>query len=384
MAEPIEPPASSAHRPFLEFRPLLRALGIASDARKLILATVGLVLFYAGRFAVEGMFNPPKPGLPSSLPGVIFEGPRLAPITSLSEAAGHVSDVYLTIVAPFARMFTRGVGPVGWFRSALVALWAATVWGIVGGAMARIAVVQAAIDRKIGLRKALRFAIGKVGGLIGAPLIPTLAVAFLAVGCALFGVIYRIPAVGGVVASILGFVPIALGLLMALVLVGLALGWPLMHATIAAEGEDAPDALSRSYSYVNQRLARYAAHVAASLAIGSLGLLAVMAFARVVVSLADWGVALGAPDLENSGESARFGRSFWDRFVGLVVLAWAYSYFWSSASIIYLILRRDVDGTAWHDVYLPEHDADTFDDGPGPCPVTRGSKAVDDAEAIER
>jgi hypothetical protein len=144
---------------------------------------------------------------------------------------------------------------------------------------------------------------------------------------------------------------------MALILIGLALGWPLMHATVAAEGEDAPDDLSRSYSYVNQRLARYAAHLLASGLIGVIGLALVSAFAGVVVALADWGVGLGGSSILDP--TSRAGL-FWRGVVGLVVHAWAYSYFWSASSIIYLILRRDVDGTTWHDVYLPEDDAETF------------------------
>src|SRR6185437_11793011 len=104
----------------------------------------------------------------------------------------------------------------------------------------------------------------------------------------------------------------------------------------------------------------YVAHWLASLAIGSIGLFVVIVFARVVLALADWGVALGAPESIPSNELAASGHLFWTSFVGWLVHAWIYSYFWSAASIIYLILRRDVDGTAWHDVYLPEHGAETF------------------------
>ena len=33
---------------------------------------------------------------------------------------------------------------------------------------------------------------------------------------------------------------------------------------------------------------------------------------------------------------------------------WIYGYFWTSATIIYLILRQDVDGTPWHAIVPPE------------------------------
>lgn len=351
------PPA----RPFLEIRPLLRAPGIASDAKKLILAVVGLLALQAGWMILARGFGGDPPSFPAFAidPAAGFV-PDLS-AAGLGGAAAFVAEPYRVVLAPFVPLFGGGLGLSGWFQMALMALWAAAVWGIVGGAIARIAVVQASGEGRVGLGSALRFALGKAASLIGAPLTPMLAVALLAIGPALFGLLLRIPGQsGGMVATALGFVPLLFALVMALILAGLALGWPLMHATVAAEGEDAPDALSRSYSYVNQRLARYLAHAAASLLIGGLGFLAAILFARLVLGLSDWGVSLGAPAPEAWTDSARSGRVFWGGVVGLVVRAWAYSYFWSAASIVYLILRRDVDGTAWHDVYQPEHAADTF------------------------
>ncbi len=274
-----------------------------------------------------------------------------------------VTEPVRVVVTPFTALFARGEGPRAWFRSALMAVWAVVVWGIAGGAIARIAVVQAATGGRVGLRSAVRFALGKSASLIGAPLTPLFGVGIFAATCGLFGLLYRIPwGVGPTIAAFLGFVPLLLGLIMALILIGLAMGWPLMHATVAAEGEDAPDALSRSYSYVNQRMARYLAHALVSWIIGTIGLAVAILFAGAVVALAGWGVGLGAPDPIPSTELADTVRAFWPRLVGVLVHAWVYSYFWSASTLIYLILRRDVDGTPWQDVYLPEHDADTFAD----------------------
>ena len=44
---------------------------------------------------------------------------------------------------------------------------------------------------------------------------------------------------------------------------------------------------------------------------------------------------------------------------------------------IYLILRRDVNGTPWHDVYLPEHDADTFAGDLAADPPRETSEAIE-------
>ena len=352
-----ETSAPTSH-PFLEIRLLLRSLGIASDAKKLILATVGLLLLSAGWSALSWALGGPEPWFTPIAPGQEIEKIPRVSLDAFRTPAWLMTEPFRVIVGPFAALFTRGIGPAIWFRSALMAVWAVIVWGILGGAIARIAVVQAAANERVGIGLAVRFALGKSASLVGALLTPLLAVGFFALFCALFGLLYRIPwGIGPVIGSILGFVPLLIGLVMAIILVGLAVGWPLMQATVAAEGEDAPDALSRSYSYVNQRLPRYAAHVVASWVIGSIGLVVAILFAAVVVNLADWGVGLGAPDPTKLSLAV---PTFWQRIVGLLVHAWIYSYFWSASTLVYLILRRDVDGTPWHNVYRLPNAADNI------------------------
>ena len=360
MADRFEPPSPPTARPFLEFRPLLRAVGIASDAKKLILASLGLVAIMAGWNLIGSVVGDPNSKIDLMDAGSGIEI-RISPESAaLGMVPWLVTEPFRMVVSPFIALFKPGSGPGGWSRSALMAVWAVAVWGIFGGAIARIAVVQATSERQIGLGTAVRFSLGKAASFIGAPLTPMIAVAFFAACCGLFGLIHRIPGIGPAMASALGFVPLLFGLMMALILAGLAIGWPLMHATVAAEGEDAPDALSRSYSYVNQRFPRYVAHVVVAWIIGAIGFAFVILFARAVLALAGWGVAWGAPDPMSSSPFSESARAFWVQVVGWIVHGWIYSYFWSSASIIYLILRRDVDGTIWHDVYLPEHESDLF------------------------
>jgi hypothetical protein len=47
-------------------------------------------------------------------------------------------------------------------------------------------------------------------------------------------------------------------------------------------------------------------------------------------------------------------HAFWLSLVAFVAHAWIYSYFWTSATIVYLVLRQDVDGTPWHKIAAPE------------------------------
>ncbi len=360
-----ENPEPTARR-FLEIAPLVRAVGIASDPKKLILAAVGLLAMAAGAAALDRGFGAAGPDFAWRRPGPLIRVAEFPAPPDLAATARLMTEPALAVVLPFWASFARPDGAWSWARSALMGVWAVAVWGIAGGAIARIAVVQAAEGRGVGLGSAARFALGRAVALIAAPLTPILASMIFAAGLAGFGLLYRIPGgVGATVAAFLGFLPLLAGLVMALILLGLAAGWPLMIVTVAAEGEDAPDALSRAYSYVNQRLARYATHAAVAWGIGAVALGLVIAFARVVLGLADRGVALGMPARPVATDLSETVRGGWALLVGLLVHAWIYSYFWSAASILYLILRRDVDGAEWHDVYQPEHEADAFAGGPG-------------------
>jgi len=164
------------------------------------------------------------------------------------------------------------------------------------------------------------------------------------------------------VGGMLLFIPLLLGLVMALLLFGLAAGWPLLHASVAAEAEDLLDALSRSFSYLNQRLGKFVLCVVLAWLIGIPGLLAVDLLATAVTHLAAWGVGLSASasslaGLTDTGAGERAlaqtvtaWPAFWRGVIGLLVRGWIYAYFWTAASFIYLLLRHDVDGTPWTDV----------------------------------
>ena len=365
--DPDLPNVEPSGRRFLALAPLVRAVGLATDARKLILGVVGLAVLLAGWRLIDGAFGIDVRVIGRLEPGAtirLFESPTNQ---RWADAAWLVTEPARTVVGPFVALFSRGVGVRLWFWAVAMGAWSLVVWGIIGGAIARIALVQLTVGGGVGVGTALRFALSRSLSLIGAPMTPFLAVALLALGCAGFGLLYWIPGgIGATIAGVFGFVPLIAALVMALILIGLALGWPLMHATVAAEGEDVADALSRSYSYVNQRLIRYLAHLAAAWGLGIVGLVVVLLFARVVLSLADWSVALGAPSQPSTIPLAEMTREFWTLAVGWLVHAYLYSYFWSVLSAIYLILRQDVDGTDSHDIYLPEQAADTFNGDPTP------------------
>ena len=111
----------------------------------------------------------------------------------------------------------------------------------------------------------------------------------------IFGLLYRVPVVGPALAGIGLVFPLAAGLVMTLFLAGLAAGWPLLQAATAGGAEDALDALSRIFGYLNQRLGSYAALVALAWLGGMLGLALIDLLTSGVIRLTHWSLALTAP-----------------------------------------------------------------------------------------
>ena len=67
------------------------------------------------------------------------------------------------------------------------------VWGLIGGAIARIAMVQAARSERVEMAECTAVRRPEVVPLGLAPLSPLVGVAFFAVLVALFGLLYRLP-----------------------------------------------------------------------------------------------------------------------------------------------------------------------------------------------
>ena len=174
------------------------------------------------------------------------------------------------------------------------------------------------------------------------------------------------------------------GLLMALLLLGLAFGWPLMWATISTEGTDSFDALSRSYAYVFQRPLRLSVLCVVAVVLGWLGWLLVGVFAGTVIWLTSWAAAwgCGADRIQLvTGCSARRHRPcrqrdhpFLDRLRQILAVGYFYGYFWTAASAIYLLLRRDVDATEMDEVLLDADASEPSHSVPPPATGENGSE----------
>jgi hypothetical protein len=280
-----------------------------------------------------------------------------------------------------------------------------TVWAIFGGAICRIAAVDVARDEMLSVRAALAFSFGKFLSFVSAPLIPLVLVLLVGLVPLIAGALSSIPyGIGSLFNMLMGLLfplLLACGAVMTLVLLGTFGGFNLMYPTIAVEGSDSFDAISRSFSYVYARPWRMAFLTLVALIYGALCYLFVRTFVWLMLTLTHHFVGAGmwamAPSMEPlwgvmwRGPTAAPGRlsydidfltlsvtqdiaaflvAFWVYLVIGMLGAFAISFYFSVNTIIYYLMRNEVDATELDDVYLEQTEEDFADATAAPVTVT--------------
>lgn len=376
---------------------LFQGFRLALDVRKLVLCGLGMLLVVAGGLVAEQLpfadeltpearaardaerwpwQNDLGYGLQhgGSALGEL-EAIRLSPTDGIIRIVSNWSVVlrpWTNIVEPGSRLFRveRSLGEVS--VALLELVWRLLVWALVGGAVARMTVLQLARDQRLSTSRALRYSLGRMVDYLSPTMLPLLGVFALTLLSMLGGLFGRIPGVGPyLVASLFGLC-LLLCVFMALALAGAAVGFPVMYAAVSVEGTDGFDALSRGINYVFERPWQYAWYWVVTMAYGSAAIFLVWLLSEVVVHLAIWSTAWGIGTTEFQPLLASFPTLYaplqqrlevpavdtvstaalilggWLRFVALLVHGFVYSFFWSTIVIIYLLLRQSVDG---HDLF---------------------------------
>jgi hypothetical protein len=314
----------------------------------------------------------------------------------------------------------------------LAFLWTVLVWAFFGGAITRIAAVQVARGEKIGLTEACRYVGKRYLSYMTPPLFPLGIVFVLVIFAAIYGLFGMIPAFGDIVVSgLLWVIPLVLGLVMAVFLVGLAVGWPLMAPTISAEGTDSWEAVSRPFGYIYNKPGHYIWYCFVSVVYGAAVVFLVVFLGSFMVYMSKWGVAR-TPLIETANrepsylfvyaptsfgwrtllldgakvggvnvvENGQINRSAYDRYMGwdtnfqdvnhetlsgwnkagaglvafwlglvfLLILGFGYSFYFTASTIMYMLLRKNVDAAELDEVYLEEDDLSGTFAGPLTAP----------------
>jgi hypothetical protein len=274
---------------------------------------------------------------------------------------------------------------------AIFGIYCLILWSVFGGAIARIAAVQVARDEKISFRQALSFSTAKFLSFVSAPIIPMLIIVIVGLVVAVGGLVFNLPFFGPIIGGALYFLALVAGFVMTLVLIGLVGGFNLMYPTIAIEGSDSFDAISRSFSYLYARPWRLLFYSLVALVYGALCFVFVRFFLRLMLSLthlftglfilrhADntaplwptiWPNPMTAPHLMytidfltlSGGQKIGAGLlGMWIYLTVAVLGAFVISLYFSANTIIYVLMRHEVDATELDDVYVEESEEELSD-----------------------
>ncbi|MEM6333165.1 MAG: hypothetical protein AAF823_07480 [Planctomycetota bacterium] len=247
----------------------------------------------------------------------------------------------------------------------------------VGGAIARSTAVQVGRHRRIGAGASVAY-VGRrmVWYLATALIAPGVAVALLGLAAGL-GALLNVPGLDVVGGLAFGLV-VLLAAGAVVVLIGMAAAGNLMMPALAVEGTDAFDAVSRSYAYVFGRPLHFLWYTAVLLVAGALAYAALglavygtMWLARGAAGVlvfrgdeAGWYEAVAPPprrdrlllpvDWEGLSATSRLTATMirqWQLLLLALLPAYAFSYYFTAYTWVYLLIRRSADGAPIAEVY---------------------------------
>ncbi len=381
---------------------LTRVIALAWGPGKLLLALLGITLTAAGWLGISGIYLHYRPHddevqaqaavYRKSEP---WDQKRPLDLAALSQAdrphvlldaginAGEsLAELPAWYTRPFRQWFAHDIRWPSFSMAVLCGLWALAVWGFCGGAITRLAAVRLAQDRRLGFLQACRHAIAKWLSYFSGPLFPLGGIALLLLPALVAGWISRLDP-GFAVVGALWIFGLIVGLICAVLLLAAIFGWPLMSAAVSTESSDAFDSFSRAFSYVTQRPFHLAFYVLVAGLLGAAAWLFVAVLGELTIYLVAWGVSWGSGPQRASEIFAAIAASpssstaggqmvaAWSTLVRMLVLAYGHSFLWTAASGIYLLLRRNTDGTPLDEVYL-----DSAEDPYGLPPVRRDAAGV--------
>ena len=324
---------------------LFRSLGLALHVRQIVVGMVAVLLIAIGEWAILGA------SLPRNAPPPGFD-PDLLSWISLP----WVDLIYPLVPSWLWSQSVIVFGPgITWWQillSLLRFVWILVVGGLAGGVLVRRAGMEFAREETVGLLTTVRFVLKRSLDYLSAPALPLAIVGAMGVSLWLVGVLARsIPGGEYVLSAMWGLVLIA-GIIMAILTFAVLQSWPLMIAAVSLNGGDGFDALSRGFGMVLDRWRYYAWCLLVMAGYGVVSFVILMTILSYGDYLAKLFVGIQAPGWNNSGLNAVLPIHIWPLMMSLIFRGFAYSYFWSSMAIIYLLLRQSLDNAELHDIYV--------------------------------
>ncbi len=375
---------------------ILRTLPIAASVTVITFALLGVLLTPMGWLLSETLFihqgqrsNPVLMEMVdvNNSPWRSVFSPAAESASSIQVFGANFSGpklVFEQVVKPFQMLFggTSGGSLGGWEFSYFLfgGLWSLFVWAFVGLAITRVCLLRLARNEHVGMDDAFEFAWDKWLTAAGAVGVPLLAIAGLCVPAFVIGLVMGFN-FGVLLVSLMWIVVLVISAAIALLLLGLMFGWPLMVSSVAAESQNSFDAMTRSYAYVFQRPVHYFFYLLVAILFGGFCWMIMAGLTNGILGLAWWstswgtnlfdgdrmeviqGVVTAGNRVNETGETAKASWSLesgrgiiglWNSVAKTIAAAFIYGLFWCMAGAIYLLLRHDVDETEMDEVFVVE------------------------------
>lgn len=391
---------------------LSNSIGIAIRPSILLIAFVGLLLSPLGWTIAEGLFladtevqrssvtddgdepsqreTPPR----KAIPQMVFwtqDGPSDNLILDLTPG-----NVFRKFSSGHLGILDQELNTWQFCYYFFGTIWMLGLWSLLGGMICRIASTHFARDERTGPIEAFRFCLKRYGSLVTSASIPLILILCFMIPMTIIGWIINVSFLA-VVASWVWVVVLCCGALLAVLLLPLFFGWPLLWPAIAAENTDPFNAVSRSFAYPTQRPFHYAFYLAVILLLGFLGSWVVSLAGNKTIEFTKWGLSWGAgtewinelgtlhqktiakpenwggngegQELAGSTPSdmevveqpypstwimAAKGMRFWENGIVMLTIAFDYAFFFVAATGMYFLLRKDTDFTELDEVFVEE------------------------------
>lgn len=339
-------------------------------------------------------------------------------VGSRSASAAEVRPAMLASVVRAARglMWTATQRPLFAIVFGLMAL---AVGAFFGGAICRIAAVQTTRGESLRWEEVRTFACEKFASMFTAPLMPLGIFAFAGVLMMVGTVLSWVPGLN-MLTGLLYVLALLGGVALVFTLVGLVFGFHLMWPTIAVECSDAFDAVQRGMGWVYQRAWSVGFYVVVVLIYGGISFVVVRLLAMLLLKLTHaatgagmsvfgwvtssrtssmgpldamwsmpawqdlpllpsaggvpfWGQFAAAP-LSGTETVTMFLLAVWVFLVVSLVAGFVVSFYHCASTEMYLLLRREVDGVDYDEIYyegltdgFEPADAETSPSGAAPA-----------------
>ena len=355
-------------RRLFSFLRLFDTAAIALSPASVVIAAIATVLVNISwsLFGHQRQFTPLTPALNETTERWL-QSLKTSPISDFVTDAAFLYPWSSVVKPTFSILESSGSWSTR-FEGIVQLLLAIGIWSLAGTILCRRSATLFVGNDESTLRSAIQYSRLRCRASATAPLIPLFTALMIGLIIAGIGFVGRLPFVGLLWLMIASPVVMILGFAIAFLLLVSAMGWPLMVAAVATDDCDSFGALSRAYSCLTGRPWHAFGFGLISLLIGIILMLMVKLFIETTLFC-----AMSCTGLGRGAELAQASLLSPLNSLSHVALSGiGTSFFWSATTVVYLLLRQEVDRMPLDRLALDDNARPTRD----PLPVV-GIPATD-------